>query len=117
VEDSFKFTKETLGWEEVQVLALRGVRTLVALAWVAAGFLDEVGVTWEWAEVQLLARLGGWQPPKDRRPAKIPLTRGLRRLLDLLAPQALLTDDTTEHGLLPPKISALLRGWKPPQEL
>jgi hypothetical protein len=38
VEDSFKVTKECLGWEDVQVLDLEGVRTLVALAWVAAGF-------------------------------------------------------------------------------
>ncbi len=39
VEDSFKVTKECLGWEEVQGLDLRGIRTLVAMAWVAAGFL------------------------------------------------------------------------------
>src|SRR5579863_619931 len=39
VEDSFKVTKECLGWEEVQVLDLRGIRTLVAMAWVVAGFL------------------------------------------------------------------------------
>jgi len=36
VEDSFKFTKDCLGWEDVQVLDLEAVRTLVALAWVAA---------------------------------------------------------------------------------
>jgi hypothetical protein len=56
VEDSCKVTKECLGWEEVQVLDLRGIGTLVAMAWVAAGFLYELGVTLEWAEVQLLAR-------------------------------------------------------------
>ena len=39
VEDCFKFTKDCLGWEEVQVLDLEGIRMLVALAWVAAGFL------------------------------------------------------------------------------
>jgi hypothetical protein len=60
VEDSFKFLKTCLGWEEVQLLDLRGIRTLVALAWVAAGFLFDLGVTFEWAEVQLLAKLGGW---------------------------------------------------------
>ncbi len=59
VEDSFKFLKTCLGWEEVQLLDLRGIRTLVALAWVAAGFLFNLGVTFEWAEVQLLAKLGG----------------------------------------------------------
>jgi hypothetical protein len=39
IEESFKVTKECLGWEEVQVLDLRGIRTLVAMAWVAVGFL------------------------------------------------------------------------------
>ena len=31
----------------------------MALGWVAAGFLYELGVTLEWAEVRLLTRLGG----------------------------------------------------------
>jgi hypothetical protein len=56
---------------------------------VAAGFLYQLGVTLEWAEVQLLAKLGGWVPHKDRRPGKITLMRGLRRLLDTLATQAI----------------------------
>lgn len=47
VEDGFKFIKQCVGWEEVQALSLAGVRLLVALAWVAAGFLYELGVTWE----------------------------------------------------------------------
>ena len=50
VEDGFRFTKECLGWEEVQWMDLRGIRTLVALAWVAAAFLYEIGVTLEWPE-------------------------------------------------------------------
>jgi Transposase DDE domain len=91
VEDSFKFTKDCLGWEEVQVMDLEAVRTLVALAWVAAGFLYELGVTLEWGEVWLLARLGGWVPHKDRKPGKITLTRGLRRLLEMLTTEARLT--------------------------
>jgi hypothetical protein len=70
VEDSFKFSKECVDWEEVQLLDLEGVRTLVALAWIAAGFLYELGVTWEWEEVQLLAKLGGFEPHKDRKPGK-----------------------------------------------
>ena len=61
-EDSFKFTKDCLGWEEVQVMDLEAIRPLVALGWGAAGFLYELGVTWEWAEVWVLARLGGWVP-------------------------------------------------------
>jgi hypothetical protein len=75
VEDSFRFIKDILGWEEVQLLNLQGIRTLLALGWVAAGFLYELGVTLEWEEVQLLARLGGWVPCSDRNPGKIVLTR------------------------------------------
>jgi hypothetical protein len=114
VEDSFKVTKECLGWEEVQVLDLRGIRTLVAMAWVVAGFLYQLGVTLEWAEVQLLAKLGGWVPHKGRRPGQITLMRGLRRLLDMLATQAILSEAAAQPGGLPPKIRALLQGWQPP---
>ena len=117
VEDSFKFTKACLGWEEVQVLDLTGMRTLVALAWVAAGLLYELRVTLQWAEVHLLARLGGWTPHTDRKPGKIVLTRGLRRLLELLATEAILTNYLQQHGALPPKIAALLPGRQPLAEL
>ncbi len=108
VEDSFKFTKEVLGWEDVQLLELEGVRTLVALAWVAAGFLYELGVTLEWPEVRLLGRLGGWAQRKDRPPGKVALTRGLQRLLDHWATEAILLDEIRRHGQLPPRITALL---------
>ena len=47
MEDAFKIGKQCLGWEDVQVLAYEAVRTLVALGWVAAGFLYELGVTLE----------------------------------------------------------------------
>src|ERR687884_2069552 len=87
-EDSFKFTKECLGWEEVQVMDLEAIRTLVALGWVAAGFLYDLGVTLEWAEVWVLARLGGWVPHKDRKPGKLTLTRGLPRLIEMLTTEA-----------------------------
>jgi len=116
VEDSFKFTKDVLGWEEVQLLDFDGVRTLVALAWVAAGFLYELGVTLEWEEVRFLARLGGWAERKDNRPGKIVLTRGLRRIADMLSTQAFLEDYRQEHGALPPNIAAWL-GETPSQAL
>jgi hypothetical protein len=45
VEDCFTFTKDCLGWEEVQLLDLEGIGTLVALAWVAAGFMYALGVS------------------------------------------------------------------------
>jgi len=116
VEDSFKFTKGALGWEEVQLLDLEGIRTLLALAWVAAGFLYELGVTLEWEEVRLLARLGGWAERKDNPPGKIVLTRGLRRLMDMLMTQAFLDRYREQHGALPPRIAAWI-GVLPPQEL
>jgi hypothetical protein len=108
VEDSFHFIKDILGWEEVQLLDLQGVRTLLALGWVAAGFLYELGVSLEWEEVQLLARLGGWIARPNARPGKIILTRGLRRLLDMLVTQALLEEYRAEHGDLPPRLAAFL---------
>ncbi len=108
VEDSFKFTKQVLGWEDVQLLDLEGVRTLVALGWVAAGFLYELGVTLEWPEVHLLGRLGGWTQRKDRPPGKTILTKGLQRLLDHMATEAILQDEIARYGQLPPRIAALL---------
>jgi hypothetical protein len=108
VEDSFRFVKDTLGWEEVQLLNLQGIRTLLALGWVAAGFLYELGITLDWEEVQLLARLGGWIPRQDSKPGKIVLTRGLRRLLDMLVTQAFLDRYRSQHGDLPPRIASLL---------
>ena len=116
-EDSFKVTKECLGWEEVQVLDWQALQTLVALAWVTAGFLYHMGVTFEWEEVQLIAKLGGWEPHKDRKPGKITLMRGLRRLIDLLATQAILSQYVTQHEALPPNITAFLHGWTPSNEL
>jgi hypothetical protein len=116
-EDSFKVTKECLGWEEVQVLDGQALQTLVALAWVTAGFLYQIGVTFHWAEVQLLAKLGGWEPHKDRKPGKITLMRGLSRLVEMLATQAILSRYAIEHEGLPPNIAAFLQGWNPPTEL
>jgi hypothetical protein len=117
VEDSFKFIKECLGWEEVQLMELEAVRMMVALGWVAAGFLYEMGVSLEWAEVWVLARLGGWVPHKGRKPGKQVLTRGLRRLLEMLTTEAFLMAYLKEHGSFPPKIAAFLKGWQPPEQL
>jgi len=101
----------------VQLHDLRGIRTLVALAWVAAGFLFDLGVTFQWAKMQLLAKLGGWEPHKDRTPGKITLLRGLSRLFEMLAAQAMLSGYAAEHQGLPPNITALLHGWQPPGDL
>lgn len=108
IEDAFKVAKTCLGWEDVQVLAYEAVRLLVALGWVAAGFLFDLGVTLEWAEVRLLCRLGGGEDRPNRPPGKIVLTRGVRRLLDYLAMEAILAADEQQHGGLPPRIAAML---------
>jgi hypothetical protein len=117
IEDAFKFTKECVNWEQAQVLNWRGIRMLVALAWVAAGFLYELGVSLEWPEVRLLARWGGWEERAERRPGRIVLARGLARLLDMLATEALLADYEEREGSLPPKIAAFLRRGEPPEGL
>lgn len=117
VEESFKFTKTCLAWEDVQVLDWQAIKTLVALAWVAAGFLYEMGVTFSWEEVQLLAKLGGFVPHRGRFPGKIVLLRGLARLLEMLATQAILSRYASEHGALPPNIAAFLHALSPPDDL
>jgi hypothetical protein len=97
-------------------LDLQGIRTLLALAWVAAGFLYELGITLQWEEVRLLARLGGWVERKDNPPGKIVLTRGLRRIMDILHTQTCLDRYREEHGALPPHIAAWI-GEPPAKEL
>ena len=72
------------------------------------GFLSVFGVTLEWAEVRLLTRLGGGELRANRPPGKRVLTRGLRRLLDLFAAQAILEAEVQQHGDLPPRLAALL---------
>lgn len=114
IEDVFKVTKECLGWEEVQVLTINAVRTLVALGWVAAGFVYELGVTLEYPEIRLLARRGGWEERRDpaRGSGKIILMRGLRRLFDMAAAEAILANEIVTHGQLPPRIATMLH--RPP---
>lgn len=94
---------------------LAGIRTLVALAWVAAGFLHELGITLDWPEVQLLVRLGGWEQRPDRPPSKIVITRGLRLLMEAMTTQAFLDRYIAAHGALPPRIAALM-GHSPSEE-
>lgn len=108
VEETFKFVKTAFGIEQVQMLKLHAVRTLVAMAWVAAGYLFHLGLTLEQPEIHLLARLGGWDERPNRPPGKLILTRGLRRLLDHLAIQAILHDHLEHHGHFPPFLQRLL---------
>lgn len=113
VEDTFKFVKTCFGAEEVQMLHLEAIRRLVAYAWVAAGFLFHLGLTLDTTEVRLLARLGGWEERAHRPPGKLILTRGLRRLLDRLATDAILQDHLDEFGDLPPFVKRILARSNP----
>jgi hypothetical protein len=106
-EDAFKFAKDVLGWEDVQLLDLDAVRTLSALGWVAAAFLHELGVGLDEPAVRLLVRLAGGELRPNRPPGKAVLTRGLRRLLDHAVTDAFLRRER-ERGPLPPQIAAFL---------
>ena len=101
--------------ETAPLASAAGIRTLVAMAWIAAGFLYELGVTLEWPEVRLLARMGGWVPHKNRPPGKIAITRGLSRLIEWMTADAFLNQYIAEHGGLPPRIAAFI-GRKPSGE-
>jgi hypothetical protein len=111
VEDTFKFVKTCFGVEQVRMLAFEAIRTLVACAWVAAGFLFHLGLTLDHWQVRLLAQLGGWEQRMNRPPGKLILTRGLRRLLDLLATHAILVQYLEEYGDLPPFIKHLFASY------
>jgi len=108
VEDAFKFIKTSFGIEEVQMLSFEAVRRLVAYGWAAAGFLFHLGLTLDQPEARLLAVLGGWEERNNRPPGKQVLTRGLRRLIDQMATQAILDQHIQEYGDLPPFIKRLL---------
>lgn len=108
VEDAFKFTEACLGWEDVKLMDLTGICTLVALSWVTAPFLYELGGTLAWPESQLVAQLNGWEYHKGGPPGKISLKRGLQRIADILTTQAVLTAYIDTHGVLPPHIADLV---------
>jgi hypothetical protein len=108
VEDLHKFIKTSFGMEDVQLLEFQAVRNLVALAWVAAGYLFHLGLTLEQPEVQLLARLGGWEGRANRPPGKRALSEGLGRLASKWAVEAELRAYLRQHGDLPPFVKRLL---------
>lgn len=93
IEDVFAWTKTSLGWEDVRVLDFEALRTLVALAWLAASFVFTLGETLDTPEVRLLAHLGGYVPHKNRPPGKKTLLLGLQRLA-----AAYLTQQTTRQS-------------------
>lgn len=108
IEDTFKTATETLGLESVQVLGYDAIRRLEALGWVALRYLLDLGVTLEWPQLRILRRLGGGEDRANRPVGKAVLLRGLQRLLDLLATEAILAEEVRRHGTLPPAIATLL---------
>ena len=112
-EDAFKFAKDVLGWEDVQLMDLAQVQTLSALGWIAAAFLYELGVGLDEPAIGLLVRLAGGELRADRPPGKAILTRGLRRLLDYFVTDSFLRRERA-HGPLPPQIAAFLRDYGQP---
>lgn len=114
VEDTFKFIKNAFGIEDVQMLDFQAVQNLVAYAWVAAGFLFELGLTLELPEIRLLAILGGWEERPDRPPGKQVITRGLRRLIESAATEAMLQHEIALNGDLPPEVKRLLAAYGHP---
>ncbi len=58
--------------------------------------------------MRLLTRLGGGEERADRPPGKQVLMRGLRRLFDLYATEAVLAEEVRRQGSLPPRLAALL---------
>jgi hypothetical protein len=107
VEDTFKFVKTGFGVAEVRMLTFDAIRMLVACAWVAAGFLFHLGLTLDHWQIRLLARLSGWEERPNRPPGKRTLTRGLRRLLDLLTIEAILLEHIPQYSDLPPFVKRL----------
>ena len=93
IEDVFSWTKDALGWEQVRVQDFEALRTLVAMAWLAASFVLTLGETLDTPEVKLLAHLGGYVPHKNRPPGKKTLLLGLQRLA-----AAYLTQQSTRHS-------------------
>lgn len=78
------------------------------MEWVAGGFLYEIDDGWEWVEVELLAKLGGFEPHKGRKPGKKILLWGLQCVLDYRVTQALLRQHKATSGSIPPGVAPLL---------
>ncbi len=95
----------------MQILDFEPVRNLVAYAWVAAGYLFHLGLTLQQPVVRLLAILGGWEERPNRPQGKQLITRGLRRLIDQAATEAILHKHLEEQGDLPPFVKRLLAAY------
>jgi hypothetical protein len=84
------------------------MRMLVALVWVAAGFLYSLGVSLEGEEVRLLARLGAWEARQNRKPGRDRVSPQIGAALGYAATEAWLAQYQRDQGPLPPQIAAFL---------
>ncbi len=98
IENLFSWTKDALDWESVRLLDYEALRTLVALAWLAATFIFDLGATLEQPEVLFLATLGGWTPGKAK-PGKAALCKGLAQLSHHLVLEHLAKDPAEAASL------------------
>lgn len=96
---------------QTEMVVRRGSQKKAKRQRVTAEICYDLGITLEWEEVQLLARLGGWTFCKDRKPGKLVLTHGLQRLMNMLATQTFLNRYVADRSGLPPQIAALLRDF------
>ncbi|AZI44106.1 hypothetical protein EHF33_14425 [Deinococcus psychrotolerans] len=103
IEEVFSWIKSALGWEQVQILDFDALRTLVALAWIAASFVFDLSESFDDTQLQLLAHLGGYVPHKNRPPGKKILLLGLLRLAN-----AYLVAHSQPKDALPDHVDALL---------
>lgn len=103
IEEVFSWTTSALGWEQLQVLDVEALRTLVALAWTAASFVFDLAESLDSPQLQLLAHLGGYVPHKNRPPGKKILLLGLLRLAN-----AYLVAHSQPKGASPDLLDALL---------
>jgi hypothetical protein len=93
IEEVFLWIQSALGWEQVQVMDVQALRTLVALVWIAASFVFDLGESLDRPQLQLLSHLGDYVPHTNKPPGKNILLLGLRRLADAYLVAGMKTKD------------------------
>ena len=79
IEYVFKFLKEGLGWEEMQIQDFKAIQNLLAICFYVASYLYEIGEEKAYDDYAiLLAELGGGKGEVTRHF----ITKGIRHLLD-----------------------------------
>lgn len=110
IEENFKFLKEIIGYEQIQLLKFEAVKNLMALGCVAAQYLYHKVASMDWPEIKLLAKLGGYVTKKNTKPGIRTITWGLQKIIDKLLADIVLEQYIKENGALPKKIQDMLMG-------